>query len=123
MLVHTVAYYASPSGDRPVKTFLSKLDDKARSKCYDYIDLLRERGFSLPRSHLAKVESGIWELRPEWQGTEYRLLFTAYGNQFVMIHALTKKGDKLKPRDLDTARRRAREVQEYYASLTHRRDS
>jgi len=117
---YTVSYYAALSGEQPVKKFLSKLNAKARSKCYEYVDMLKGHGLSLQRSHLAKVESGLWELRPEWQGVEYRLLFTSHENRFIMVHALVKKSDKLKPRDIETARRRAREVAEYYASFTNR---
>jgi phage-related protein len=117
---YAVVYYKAPSGEYPVRKFLDKIDVKARAKCYSYVGLLQERGLALARSHLAKVEDGIWELRPEWQGVEYRLLFTSYKNQFIMVHALKKKSDKLRSRDLDIARRRAREVAEYYAALTNR---
>jgi phage-related protein len=117
---HAVSYYRASSDESPVRKFLNKLDVKAQTKCYSYVSLLEERGFALPRSHLAKVEDGIWELRPEWQGVEYRLLFTSYKNQFIIVHALKKKSDRLRSRDLDIARRRAREVAEFYAALTNR---
>ena len=41
------------------------------------MDVLEEFGFNLPRSFIAKVHGDLWELRPEWAGTEYRFLYFA----------------------------------------------
>lgn len=69
-----VYYFTSDDGESPVERFLDSLSMRARAKCLAYIDLLEERGFALPRNFAAKVRGDIWELRPEWSGTEYRLL-------------------------------------------------
>jgi len=87
------------------------LPRKARAKCLAYIDMLEEFGLSLPRSFIAKVRDELWELRPELAGTEYRFLyFTQVGQRMVIVHALTKKAQKLKPGDIDLAMARATEV-------------
>jgi phage-related protein len=81
-----------------------------------YIDLLAERGFSLPRNYSAKVHGDIWELRPEYGNVEYRLLYAwIEGRYFVIAHAFVKKGRSLSTRDITVAQERIREVQAYYA--------
>jgi phage-related protein len=69
------------------------------------IDMLEEFGLNLPRSCIAKVRDERWELRPEWAGTEYRCLyFTQVEQRIIIVHALTKKAQKLRPADIDVAR-------------------
>jgi len=87
------------------------LPRKARAKCLAYIDMLEEFGLSLPRAFIAKVREELWELRPEWAGTEYRFLyFTLERQKITIVHALTKKAQKLKPGDIELALARAAEV-------------
>ena len=106
-----VFYYQTERGDSPIEAFLNALPRKARAKCIAYINRLEEFGFGLPRSFIAKVRDELWELRPEWAGTEYRFLyFTLVGQRFVIVHALTKKVQKLKPGDIDLALARATDV-------------
>lgn len=71
-----------------------------------HIDLLREFGTSLRSSHLKKIESEIWELRPEYGGTEYRLFFGIHGDSFVFTHAIVKKRQKTARSDVELAQRR-----------------
>ena len=65
-----VFYYQTERGESPIEDFLNSLPRKAKAKCIAYMDLLEEMGFKLPRSVIAKVRVDIWELRPEWAGTE-----------------------------------------------------
>ena len=67
-----VGYYQTERGDSPIVDFLDSLSEKARAKCLSYIDLLEERGSSLTRNYVSKIADDIWELRPEFGGTEYR---------------------------------------------------
>ena len=108
-----VYYFVSADGQSPVEEFLDGLPIKARAKCLAYIDQLEEFGFALPRNFAAKVRGDIWELRPEWGGTEYRLLYFLFTKgRFVILHGVTKKSQKLRPRDIETAERRAAEVRQ-----------
>lgn len=95
-------------------TSLPPYDDlpiKARAKCIAYLEALEEHGFELPRSFIAKLRGNIWELRPEWAGTEYRLFYVAMvGRRFVVLHAITKKSQKVKAKDIELAETRHNEV-------------
>ncbi len=106
-----VFYYQTERGDSPIEDFLNALPRKARAKCIAYIDMLEEFGFNLPRSFIAKVRGDLWELRPEWAGTEYRFLYFAMvGQRLVILHAMTKKTQKLKTKDIKLAEARMADV-------------
>ena len=107
-----VAYFQTERGESPIVGFLDSLSDKVRAKCLSYIDLLEERGNTLTRNYASKVADDLWELRPEFGGTEYRLFYFTYvGDTFVIVHAMTKKTQQLKPRDIALAQFHAAEVQ------------
>ena len=53
----------------------------------------------------------IWELRPEWAGNEYRYFYGAVVRQrFVLVHAMQKKTQKLRERDIATAEQRYEDI-------------
>ena len=106
-----VFYYQTERGDSPIEDFLNVLPRKARAKCIAYMDMLEEFGFNLSRSFIAKVRGDLWELRPEWAGTEYRFLYFALvGQRFVILHAITKKAQKLRSKDIEIAEARMMDV-------------
>ncbi len=65
-----IEFFAAPSGDEPVRSFLLAPSPKARQKCITYIDLLAMMGLALHASHIKKLDGDVWELRPEFGGTE-----------------------------------------------------
>ena len=106
-----ILYYQTERGQSPIEDFLNAIPRKARAKCISYIDMLEEYGPHLPRSFIAKVRGDLWELRPEWGGSEYRFLyFTWVGRQIVILHAVAKKSQRLKARDIEVAEARMRDV-------------
>lgn len=114
-----VFFYQTARGDSPVEEFLDALSVKARAKCLAYIRQVEEHGFDLPRSVIAKVRDRIWELRPEWSGTEYRFFYGAMvGRQIVILHAIQKQSQKLKAKDIHLAETRYQDVMKRLADET-----
>ena len=108
-----VWFYQTARGESPIGAFLEDLPVKARAKCLAYMEQLEEHGFELPRSFIAKIRGDIWELRPEWAGTEYRFFYVAMvGRRLVVLHAIKKKSQKVKERDITLAEARYAEVVE-----------
>lgn len=108
----SIFYYQTERGDSPIEDFLNALPRKAKAKCIAYMDLLEEFGTNLPRAIIAKVRGEIWELRPEWADTEYRFLyFTLVSQRIVILHAVAKKSQKLKDRDIELAEARIKNIQ------------
>jgi phage-related protein len=102
-----VLFYETESGRSFAKKFLRSLYKKARIKCFTYIAMLEERGYDLPRSYLEKVRGGIWALRPEYGGNEYRIFFFAAGDdRFVITHIILKNTRRIDPGEIDVAESR-----------------
>jgi phage-related protein len=107
----TVLYYETVEGVTPVEDFLDALSDKTRAKCVSYMKQLEVNGPNLPASIASHVRGKIWELRPEWSGNEYRFFYGAViGQRFVVLHAVQKKTQKLKPKDIDLAEKRYADI-------------
>jgi phage-related protein len=110
-MVWSVVYYETAQGDQPIEAFLDALSHEARAKCLAYISRLEIDGTRLPASIAAHVRGKIWELRPEWSGTEYRFFYAAIvGQRFVILHAIQKKRQKLRERDIALAEQRYEEI-------------
>ena len=90
---------------------MEALPEKAQAKCVDYMLLLEERGNRLPSNYASKVGDDLWELRPEFGGIECRYFYFSYiDNQIVIVHAISKKSQRLKPGDVRLALSRVEEV-------------
>jgi phage-related protein len=114
-----VWFYQTVRGDSPIEEFLDDLPAKAQAKCIAYLEQLEERGFDLPRSYIAKVRGPIWELRPEWAGSEYRFFYVAMvGRRLVVLHAIKKKSQKVKDKDIELAESRHADVIERWKNET-----
>lgn len=109
----SVLYYETAQGDKPIEAFLNALSNEARAKCLAYISRLEMDGTRLPASIAAHVRGKIWELRPEWSGNEYRFFYGAIvGHRFVILHAIQKKRQKLRDRDITIAEQRYQDIKE-----------
>ena len=103
----SVVYYETAQGAKPIEAFLDGLSRDARAKCLAYINRLETDAPHLPTSIAAHVRGKIWELRPEWAGNEYRFFYVAMvGQRFVILHAIQKKRQKLRERDIVIAEQR-----------------
>ena len=112
----SVLYYETAKGDKPVEAFLNALLKEARAKCLAYISRLETDGTRLPASIVGHVRGKIWELRPEWSGSEYRFFYGAIvGQRFVILHAVHKKRQKLRERDIATAEERYEDIRKRLA--------
>lgn len=107
-----IIYYETERGDSPVQELLDGLSVKEQAKCLAYIEMLRASPLRLPASIAKKVEGPVWELRPEFGGTEFRLFYFLFlADAIVFVHALRKKTQQLKRADIDLALRRAEDYQ------------
>lgn len=81
----SVVYYETAQGDRPIEAFLDALSREARAKCLAYISRLEIDGTRLPASIAAR---------------------------FVILHAIQKKRQKLRERDIALAEQRYEEIKQ-----------
>jgi phage-related protein len=106
-----VVFYVTDRGEMPVLDFLNGLSSKEASKCFTYIDMLVEHGNQLPSNFVKHLQDGLWELRPEFGGQEFRLFyFVVLDDSIVMLHAIKKKSQRTPQRDVALALKRMKEV-------------
>lgn len=105
----TTRFYQTPAGAEPVREFLRALSKEARAKCGAYMQDFEWKGFALPTSRLKKLDGDIWELRPEYEGIEYRLYFGTVDGMAVYVHAVIKKQQKSSRNDIQLAQSRLSE--------------
>ena len=116
--MHEIRFYKDPNGVQPAKEFLKNLQNQnsknARiqvKQIASYITLLQERGLSLNKNIIDKVNEkyNIWELRPGCN----RVLFVAWiDGMFVLLHAFPKKTQKTPKREIDQAIREVKDLRE-----------
>lgn len=77
-----------------VRDWLRKQPRKVQIKCLAYIAQLETSGHELRRPIADFLRDGIYELRPSYEGVNYRILYFFAGKNVVILsHGLTKKGD------------------------------
>jgi phage-related protein len=88
-----VYYYRDGDGKVPMNDWLARLPSKALAKCLAYLARLQSEGHELRRPIADYLRDGIHELRPNWAGVHYRLLYFFHGNDAVVVsHGLMKEG-------------------------------
>ena len=111
-MANKIVFYETERGDKPVQDFIRKQNTKERQKTYSYLEALAEQGNSLPSNYIKPLGDGLWEFRPEFGGTEFRLFYFVFvANTIIVLHAIKKKTQKTPTRDLALARKRKEEYE------------
>jgi hypothetical protein len=78
----------------PVREWLKSLPRKVARKCLVYLDVLEQQGHELRRPIADFIRDGIYELRPTFQGVNYRILYFFRGrNAVVVSHGIVKQSE------------------------------
>jgi phage-related protein len=77
-----------------------------------FFGLIQEAGFAaLPRDAVKHLEEKLWELRITGRdGISRAIYVTANERRVVVLRVFVKKSQKTPPREIEIARRRAKEV-------------
>lgn len=106
-----VQFYQTRRGESPIDDFLDGLTAAERAKCVLFMIALEDSAGRLPFPYARKVSASVWELRPEYRGNAFRFFyFTLVAGKVIVVHAVRKKSQKLKPRDVNLAASRGDEV-------------
>jgi phage-related protein len=74
--------------------------------------LIEEFGPNLGRPHTAPLGGGLFEIRAKGREGIARSVFcTVKGQEIVVLITVVKKGNKIPPRQMETAQKRMKEVQ------------
>jgi phage-related protein len=101
-----IVLYRDADGTVPLLDWLEavgKRDRRIVAKCWARLDVLAEHGNKLRRPVADYLRNGIYELRMEYGGVNYRILYFFSGNSCVVVsHGLTKES-KVPAREIDMA--------------------
>jgi len=101
-----VVFYQEKDGRVPLLRWLDDLPVKAKVKCHLRVERLSELGYELRRPEADYLRDGIYELRINLQGVNYRMLYFFHQNiAAVVSHGLVKER-VVPPREIDEALRR-----------------
>ena len=97
---------------RIVDAEIDALPADMRARLVLYSNLIERLGLrSLPPASFKHLEDGLWELRLNGRDGIARAIYvTATGQRVVIVRVFVKKTQKTPPRELETARQRAKEV-------------
>ncbi len=102
----TIHFYREDDGTVPFTEWLEELsrrNAKARKKCLAYLKHLQSEGHELRRPTADLLRDGVYELRPSFQGVNYRILYGFVGQGLVVVsHGITKE-KRVPPAEIDKA--------------------
>ncbi len=102
-----IVFFKDADGSVPYKTWLdtqvTRRDRRAAIKCTIRLELLRDKGSELRRPYADYLRDNIYELRLEFGGVNYRILYFFHGADIVVVtHGVTKEA-KIPAREIDLA--------------------
>jgi phage-related protein len=104
-----IRFFRSAQGREPVRDWLKGLSDEQRKAIGDDIRTV-QFGWPLGMPLVEKLEPGLWEVRVDLPSGIARVLFTIHQDEAVLLHGFVKKSQKIPKDDLETARRRRRQI-------------
>lgn len=89
--------FCNPFGEIcPVSSFMEHLKPRSIAKVLHYLNLLQEKGPTLPRPYADFLHDGIHEMRIKVKGENVRLLyFFCYETYIIMYSAFSKNTDRV----------------------------
>ena len=100
-------FYEDNKGVEPVKDFILAQSDGAIAEIVHVFKLLRMFNITLEMPYSRKINELVRELRILHGSDYYRILYCAVPDkQFLLLHGIKKKTDKLNPQDIKLAEKR-----------------
>ena len=96
-------FYQDERGNIPILEWLDSLPDKAQNKCFVKLEILAELGHELRRPEADFLRDKIYELRVNFQGINYRVIYFFYKNQAVVISHGIIKEKEVPPLEIEQA--------------------
>jgi phage-related protein len=104
-----VIFYRSESGAEPVREWLKELRKEDKKAIGEDIKTA-QFGWPLGMPLIRKIEKDLWEVRSNIPDGIARTLFTVEKGTMVLLHGFVKKSQDIPLNELQTARRRLRNI-------------
>ncbi len=105
-----VSYYQTNSGRVPVKEFIDNLTSQDQAKVTGCLKSIQEDGFDSDRVEFRQIEKKLWEIKIRAVDGGYRFFYATVEKEIVLLHAYKKQSQKAPLREIDTAKKRLKEV-------------
>lgn len=88
-----VLIFVDKEGNPLVLSWIDELPAKVQNKCLAFVELLAEKGHELRRPHSDYLRDGIYELRINKSGINYRLLYFFHEGRAILSHGIVKEAE------------------------------
>lgn len=105
-----VRFYRLPSGREPVRDWLKSLTSEEKLIIGTDIKTV-EFGWPVGLPVCRSLGDGLWEVRSTLKNRIARVIFYISGESMWLLHGFVKKQQKTPVADLETARKRKKEIQ------------
>src|SRR3990167_4817213 len=100
-----IILYETTNGASPIKEFIESLEQKAQTKIYNTLELLKEFGIGLSAPHVKKLTgTNLWELRVLGADSIRIFYIAREGRNFLLLHGFQKKKQKTSSKEIKIAR-------------------
>ena len=106
-----VKFYKSLSGNEPVREWLRSLSKDLKRIIGEDIRTA-QIVWPLGMPTVKHISGKLWEVRSSIPNGIARVFFTVRGGDMVLLHAFFKKSQKTPPQELETAKRRLKDLED-----------
>ena len=109
-----IVYYQTHGGRHPVKKFIDALSTQDKAKVVGCLENIQQNGFNSDRVEFRQIERKLWEIKIRGSDGGYRIFYVIVdsGKDMILLHAYKKQSQKAPTREIETAKKRMKEVLE-----------
>lgn len=105
-----VRFFRTAAGNEPVRDWLKAANREDRRAIGEDIKTA-QFGWPLGMPLIRKLEKDLWEIRTTLEDGIARVLFTVRNATMILLHGFIKKSQKTPKNELETARKRLRQLE------------
>lgn len=103
-------FYLTDTGNNPVRDWIMDLSNNDKRAVGVAIQKV-EFGWPIGMPYSRKLEGDLWEVRAKLTGGKIaRVIFTLVNDEMVLLHGFIKKTQKTPITELETARKRLKDI-------------
>ena len=106
-----VKFYETLRKRCPVTDFIDSQNKRDQAVLLTVLESIEENGFNAKGCQFRQLEGKLWEIKIKSPSGGYRLLYvTIQADLIFILHAFKKKTQKTPVKELNTARKRLKEI-------------
>jgi phage-related protein len=105
----SVRFYRTDSGNEPVRDWLKSMPFDYKKEIGEDIKTV-QFGWPVGMPIVRKLDPGLWEVRSHVKDGIARVIFTVHGDCMILLHGFIKKSQKTPSEELETGKRRKKNL-------------